>query len=249
MIRNIVEIDSEKCNGCGLCITACHEAAIQMVDGKAVLVDDKYCDGLGNCLPACPTDAIKIIERETVDFDEDAVEERIQTLKNEEAEEKKEDIPPMACGCPGTMARKIERSKNKAPEAVKVEAPLSGKVDSELLNWPVQLKLVNPQADYFYNADLLVSADCCAYAYGDFHRDYLKDRPVVIGCPKLDDVEFYKEKLKLIINSNSLKSITVLRMSVPCCGGIVQAVKQAMLETGTILPYQEVVIGPEGKVL
>jgi NAD-dependent dihydropyrimidine dehydrogenase PreA subunit len=240
MIRKIVEINQEKCNGCGLCATACHEGAIQLINGKAKLISDKYCDGLGNCLPACPTDAIKIIEREAGEFDESAVDERLRKKAEKEA---KKDIP---CGCPGTMARKINA---RAQVSVQEEKAVDHSNNtSELGQWPVQLKLVNPAADYFEGANLLVAADCTAFAYGNFHRDFIKGHTVVIGCPKLDDNEYYIEKLTNILAKNNIRSITAVRMEVPCCGGIVRAVKEAMLKSQTIVPYREVVIGIDGEI-
>jgi Fe-S-cluster-containing hydrogenase component 2 len=243
MKRNIIHIDEEKCDGCGLCATACHEGAIAIVDGKARLISDKYCDGLGDCLPACPQDAIHMIEREADPYDDDAV----QALKKEKEKNKKADEPKLPCGCPGTMAKMIKREKTTAPVTAAV-ADTSDARPSELTQWPVQLKLVNPQADYLRGANLLVAADCTAFSYGDFHRDFIKDHTVVIGCPKLDDSQYYIDKLTEILAGNDIKSITVVRMEVPCCGGIVHAVKQAMLNTQKIVPYREVTIGLDGNI-
>ncbi|URZ05686.1 ATP-binding protein [Clostridium felsineum] len=237
MKRKIVNIDKEKCNGCGLCSEACHENAIEIVNGKAELVSDEYCDGLGDCLPHCPVDAITIIERESKEYDEEAVQRRIA---------EKEIKDKMPCGCPGSMAKKIERAPKKVE--IKVKEKVKVKVSSELMQWPVQLNLINTQAPYLKNADLLVAADCTAYAYGDFHNEFIKNHITVIGCPKLDDVMYYKDKLKEIIEKNDLKSITVVRMEVPCCGGIVSAVKNAMLEAQVIVPYKEVIIGTNGEL-
>jgi Fe-S-cluster-containing hydrogenase component 2 len=246
MNRKIVSIDEEKCNGCGICAAACHEGAIEIINGKAKLLSDEYCDGLGDCLPGCPVGAIEIIERDANDYDEQAVKKRMESKK------KPEHVVP--CGCPGTAARSIVRASIKKADTIKnvitqKESESSGDSLSELRQWPVQLKLINPRASYLKNADLLVAADCTAYAYGDFHKEFIKNRITVIGCPKLDDVEYYKEKLKDIIESNDLKSITVVRMEVPCCGGIVNAVKTAMLEAKTIVPYKEVIIGTDGSIL
>jgi len=235
MKRKIVEINEEKCNGCGLCAKACHEGAIQMKDGKAKLISDEYCDGLGDCLPACPADAIKIVEREALDYDEAAVKEKMEkSLKN-----------PLPCGCPGTAERKIER---KQISYRKAEVPEVNEV-SELRQWPVQLKLVNTKAGFLENADLLIAADCTAYAYAGFHRDFIKDHVTVIGCPKLDDNKYYEEKLSEILVNNNVKSITVVRMEVPCCGGIVSAVKSAMLSAKVIVPYKEVTISTDGSII
>lgn len=243
MKRNIIHIDEDKCNGCGLCVNACHEGAIAMIDGKAKLVSDKYCDGLGNCLPECPTGAISIIEREADAFDEEAVKEKM--TENQAAPP----VKPMACGCPGTMAKSLER-KPTAPVAAKPShAAPEGELLSELRQWPVQLKLINPDADYLEGADLLLAADCCAYAYADFHRDFIKGRIAIIECPKLDDQQYYNEKLADIIKRRNISSITVVRMEVPCCGGIVDGVKRAMLAAGKIVPYREVTIGIDGQIV
>jgi len=192
MKRKIIKIDKELCNGCGLCVKACHEDAIQMVDGKAQLVSDQYCDGLGDCLPACPAGAIEIIEREADPYDQ--------------------------------------------------QQP------SELQNWPIQLKLINPGVDYLNNANILIMADCVAYAYGNAHQEFIKDRITIICCPKLDDNEYYTKKLTEIFQRNNIKSITVVRMEVPCCGGLFSAVKTARLKSETIVPYKEVVIGINGEI-
>ncbi|MCH3963166.1 MAG: 4Fe-4S dicluster domain-containing protein [Clostridium sp.] len=238
MIRKIVNINKEKCNGCGLCVNACHEGAIKIVDGKAELISDEYCDGLGDCLPECPTGAINIVERESKPYDEEMV---IST--------KKEKLP---CGCPGTAARKINR---KTGVNLKADNKIDNGVNdvennvSELQQWPVQLKLINTKAPYLKNADLLVAADCTAYAYGGFHKDFIKGRITVIGCPKLDDISYYEDKLAEIISNNDLKSITVVRMEVPCCRGIVSAVKNAMLKSQTIIPYREVVVSTDGNII
>ena len=243
MKRNIIHIDQEKCNGCGLCVKACHEGAIQMIDGKARLLSDEYCDGLGDCLPQCPTGAIEIIEREATDYDEEAVQRR-----QAEIADKKEAQKPMPCGCPGTAARSIQRPVKHE----QVEAPKNAVMEdsvSELRQWPVQLNLINTKAAYLNGANLLIAADCAAYAYANFHKDFIKDHITVIGCPKLDDNEHYKEKLGEILKNNSIKSITVVRMEVPCCGGIVQSVRQAMLNSQVIVPYREVVISTGGDVI
>lgn len=254
MKRNIIKIHEEKCNGCGLCVTACHERAIELVNGKAKLVSDIYCDGLGDCLPNCPTGAIEMIEREADEYDDDAVKSRIQELesnnnKDINFEKKAEKMP---CGCPGTMAKVIERpaSNNLKLDIKKPvkEGDLKENT-SELRQWPVQLKLVNTSAPYLNGAHLLIAADCTAYAYGNFHEDFIKDRVTLIGCPKLDDNKFYEEKLAEILSKNHIKSITVVRMEVPCCSGIVSTVKGAMLASGTIVNYREVVIGTNGEII
>lgn len=250
MKRNIISIDENKCNGCGLCVTACHEGAIELIEGKARLVSDEYCDGLGDCLPACPTDAIKIIEREAAEYNEEAVQERVAEIKK-----KNEAAKPMPCGCPGTMAKMIKRENIKIKtddEKNSVTQDVIGtevKNVSELRQWPVQIKLINPRSSFLENADLLIAADCTAYAYADFHKDFIKNRITMIGCPKLDDNEYYKEKIAEILRSNNIRSIKVVRMSVPCCTGIVNSVKRAMLESNIIVPYSEVIIDTEGKII
>ncbi|MCG8500671.1 MAG: 4Fe-4S dicluster domain-containing protein [Firmicutes bacterium] len=241
MKRKIVQIHKELCNGCGLCVSACHEGAIQMIDGKAELISDKYCDGLGDCLPACPTGAIEIIEREAEEYSQEAVDE-LKIQKENKSE-------PMPCGCPGTMAKKIVRQE-KAEEQAQTERPVTaeGSRPSQLRQWPVQLNLINPAADYLEGANILIAADCTAYAYGDFHKDFIKDHVVIIGCPKLDDNEYYAEKLTEIFKRNNINSITVVRMEVPCCSGIIRSVKTAMLQSQTIVPYREVVVSIEGDI-
>jgi ferredoxin len=240
MIRKIVEINEEKCNGCGLCAKACHEGAIKMINGKAKLISDEYCDGLGDCLPACPADAINIVEREAAEYNEELVKAKMEQAKKAQ--------DPLPCGCPGTAERKLER---KPVTALKVEKTENDEAEavSELRQWPVQLKLVNTKAGFWDNADVLVAADCTAYAYAGFHKDFIKDRITVIGCPKLDDAKFYEEKLAEILKNNSIKSLTVVRMEVPCCGGIVSAVKNAMLKAQVIVPYNEITISTDGRVI
>ncbi|NFN86464.1 4Fe-4S dicluster domain-containing protein [Clostridium sporogenes] len=246
MIRKIVNIDKEKCNGCGLCVSACHEGAIELIDGKAVLISDEYCDGLGDCLPECPTGAIKIIEREAAEYNEELVEKKM-AMKNS-VESTKEKMP---CGCPGTMAKAIKRPIKNINLNIEKEDDKSYRkinMDSELQQWPVQIKLVNTKAPYLQDSDLLIAGDCTAYAYGDFHNKFIKNRITLIGCPKLDDNEYYKEKIAEILKNNNIKSITVVRMEVPCCGGIVNAVKQAMLKSETIVPFNEVIISTDGRI-
>ncbi|MCB6993983.1 4Fe-4S binding protein [bacterium 210820-DFI.6.37] len=230
MIRKIIEINEEKCNGCGLCAQACHEGAIGMVAGKAKLLRDDYCDGLGDCLPACPTGAITFVEREAAAYDEAAA------LANKEAKQPE----TLACGCPGTQSKSLIREKETA-------APASP-VATNLNQWPVQIKLAPTRAPYFENANLLIAADCSAYAYGNFHGQFMKGKITLIGCPKLDDGD-YTEKLTEIIRLNNIKSVTVTRMEVPCCGGIEAAVKQALQASGKFLPWQVVTISTDGRIL
>lgn len=240
MKRKIVSIDSKKCNGCGLCVNACHEGAIKLKNGKAYLISDEYCDGLGDCLPECQAGAISIIERESKAYDEELVKEKLTEKKQLKTEEK------LPCGCPGTAAKKIVRKPINVPSIKREQYQAT---QSELMQWPVQLKLVNSNAPYFENAHLLVAADCTAYAYANFHQDFIKGCITVIGCPKLDDAEYYREKITEILLKNNIKSITVVRMEVPCCSGIVNAVKTAMLDSKTIVPYKEVIVKTDGTLL
>lgn len=236
MKRKIVKIDEEKCNGCGLCVDACHEGALQMVDGKAKLVSESYCDGLGACLPECPAGAITIEEREADAFDEEAVKKHMEAQKTR---------PPqtLACGCPGAQARAIERKEEVLPAA----PGQAVRQTSQLRQWPCQIKLVPVNAPYFDDAHLLVAADCTAYAYADIHNDYMRNKITVIGCPKLDDID-YTEKLTGILKSHDIKSVTVLRMEVPCCGGIVNAVKHALINSGKMIPWSIVTVTTGGKI-
>ncbi|MBP3691880.1 MAG: 4Fe-4S binding protein [Clostridia bacterium] len=228
MIRKIIKIDEQKCNGCGLCADACHEGAIGIIDGKAKLLREDYCDGLGDCLPACPTGAISFEEREALAYDEKAVEAA-----------KQQKSAPLPCGCSGTTAKAINRATVQQNQAT---------VSSRLNQWPVQIKLVAPNAPYFNDAHLLVAADCTAYAYGNFHNDFIKNKITIIGCPKLDMVD-YTQKLTAIIANNNIKSVTVVRMEVPCCGGIEHAVKQSLQNSGKFIPWQVVTISTDGRII
>lgn len=230
MIRQIIEIDSEKCNGCGMCAEACHEGAIGIVDGKAVLLRDDYCDGLGNCLPVCPVDAISFIEREAAAYDEKAVQEN-QRKKSQ-----------AFGGCPGQQARELGVAKD-----IKAELP-QAKRQSRLGQWPCQIKLVPTNAPYFNGAKLLIAADCTAYAYASMHEDFMYGKITVVGCPKLDDID-YSEKLTDIIKSNDIKSVTIVRMEVPCCGGLEAAAKNALKNSGKFIPWSVITISVDGKIL
>ena len=230
MKRRIIHIEESRCNGCGLCAAACHEGAIEMVNGKARLTREDYCDGLGDCLPACPTGAITFEEREAPAYDHAAV----LAAKAARAAD-----TPLPCGCPGSQSRAIRR-----PEA----APTAGDIPSELRQWPVQIKLVPVRAPYFDGAKLLVAADCTAYAYGNFHNDFIDGHVTLIGCPKLDAVD-YSEKLTEIIAGNDIKSVTVLRMEVPCCGGLEMAAKKALQNSGKFIPWQVVTISIDGNIM
>ena len=231
MIRKIIKIEEEKCNGCGACATACHEGAIEMMDGKAKLTREDYCDGLGDCLPACPTGAITFEEREAPAYDEAAV----------LASKQKKDHRVLACGCPGTQAKQIKREERNCSEP----APAA---NSELMQWPVQIKLLPTRAPYFEGANLLIAADCTAYAYGSFHKEFIRNHITLIGCPKLDEGD-YTEKLTEIIKNNNIKSVTVVRMEVPCCGGMEYAVKNALQASGKFIPWRVVIISTDGRIL
>ena len=235
MKRRIIEIDRDKCNGCGACAAACHEGAISMVDGKAQLMRDDYCDGLGDCLPACPTGAIAFVEREAVAYDEKAVMEN----KRKKMQKEGKTLP---CGCPGTQSRKIERAEC-ADAAVAFAEPVS-----RLAQWPVQIKLVPVTAPYFDGAKLLIAADCTAYAYAAFHERFIRGHITLVGCPKLDGVD-YSEKLTEIIRNNDVRSVTVVRMEVPCCGGLENAAKTALQRSGKFIPWQVVTISTDGRIV
>lgn len=227
MVRRIIEIDEAKCNGCGACAKACHEGAIQMVNGKAKLIRDDYCDGLGDCLPACPTGAITFVEREAAAYDEAAV----------MAAKAKGNCPPS--GCPGSMAKAIARKQTAV-------APVS--MDSQLSQWPVQIKLVPIHAPWFDGAKLLIAADCTAYAYANFHQEFIRDHITLIGCPKLDAAD-YSQKLTEILKNNDIRSVTVVRMEVPCCGGIEFAARKALQESGKFIPWHVVTISTDGRIV
>ena len=237
MIRKIIRIDEEKCNGCGACAAACHEGAIEMIDGKAKLTREDYCDGLGDCLPACPTDAISFEEREAPAYDEAAV----LAAKAKKAE------APLPCGCPGSQSRAIRR-ENDSSECSTVPGSPAVSIASQLSQWPVQIKLAPVNAPYFNGAKLLVAADCTAYAYGNFHNEFIRNHVTLIGCPKLDSVD-YSEKLTAILANNDIRSVTVVRMEVPCCGGIEHAVKTALQESGKFIPWQVVTISTDGRII
>jgi Pyruvate/2-oxoacid:ferredoxin oxidoreductase delta subunit len=239
--RKIVKIDEEKCNGCGLCIPNCAEGALQIVDGKAKLMSERFCDGLGACLGHCPEDAITVIEREADDFDEKAVQAYLH--KKQEAESQPWSKPqPAFTGCPSSRAMHF-----KAPSTQGIASSTTSSV-SQLTQWPVQLKLVPINAPYFQDADLLIAADCVPFAYPDFHRDFLKGKAVVVGCPKLDDVQLYKEKLTEIFKTNSIKSVTVPYMEVPCCFGLVKVTEDAIAASGKKIPLKKVKIGIRGDI-
>ena len=230
MLRKIIKIDQTKCNGCGACAAACHEGAIEMINGKAMLTREDYCDGLGDCLPACPVDAISFEMREAPAYDEAAVKAAQAAKKS-----------PMPCGCPGSNSKSIKREA--APEAASCSP-----VNSQLCQWPVQIKLVPVNAPYFDGANLLVAADCTAFAYGNFHNEFIRNHVTLIGCPKLDEGD-YAQKLTQIIANNNIKSVKIVRMEVPCCGGIENAVKRALMASGKFIPWQVVTISTDGRIL
>jgi len=265
MVRQIIKIDEELCNGCGLCAQACHEGAIGIVDGKAKLLRDDYCDGLGNCLPVCPTGAISFETREALPFDEEAVKAKTEG-KNADTEEKKTpERKPMFGACPGSMARAIVREEKednlpcgcpgsqsktleRGEESVNAQNAPAAPRESRLMQWPVQIQLVPVNAPYFNGAKLLIAADCTAFAYGDFHERFIKNHITIIGCPKLDTVD-YSQKLEAIIRNNDIKSITIVRMEVPCCAGIANAAITALRNSGKMIPWQVVTISTDGEII
>ena len=235
MIRKIIRIDEEKCNGCGLCAKACHEGAIDIIDGKARLVREHFCDGLGDCLPNCPTGAITFEEREAPEYDEKAVQEAKQRKAGDARPAHHEG------GCPGSRAAQLRHSREE-------ESVAMGRSVSRLAQWPCQSKLVPTQAPFFDGAKLLIAADCTAYAYANMHEDFMKGKVTVIGCPKLDAVD-YTEKLTAIIRDNEIRSVTIVRMEVPCCGGLQRAAENALRASGKFIPWQVVTISRDGRIL
>ncbi|MDO9535912.1 MAG: 4Fe-4S binding protein [Bacillota bacterium] len=245
MKRKIVHIDEDKCNGCGICVPACHEGAIQIMEGKARLLSDNLCDGLGDCLGECPEGAITILEREADSYDEEAVQNHVSRLEKE-----KGSVTPcsdnaggsLPCGCPSSQIKTINRMKEIDGEKV-------GECPSLLQQWPVQLALLPPKAGFFQGANLLVAADCVPFAYGNFHQRFLKDNTLVVGCPKLDDAGMYVEKLAEIIKYNDIKKITVAYMEVPCCSAFIRIIETAMNEAGKEIPLEKIVVSTEGEIL
>ena len=234
MVRKIIHIDEEKCNGCGRCAKACHESAIGMVNGKAKLLRDDYCDGMGDCLPECPTGAITFEEREAAAYDEAAV-------KANQKRAEKIHMHHHEGGCPGSRMREMKRDNTQTVQVANFPVP------SQLRQWPCQIKLVPTTAPFFENANLLIAADCTAYAYANFHQEFMRNKVTLIGCPKLDCVD-YSEKLTEIIKNNDIKSVTILRMEVPCCGGLEMAAKKALQQSGKFIPWQVVTISVDGKI-
>ena len=248
MIRRVIEIDRDKCNGCGACAAACQEGAIGMVDGKAALLRDDYCDGLGNCLPHCPTNAITFVEREAAAFDEKAV-AAAQLAKKAEALIGSAPVTRSGCsgsaplnlgGCPGSQTAELRENP--------ADAPLQSAAVSRLMQWPIQIKLLPVQAPFYQGAKLLIAADCTAFSRADFHERFMKGHITMIGCPKLDEGD-YAEKLTEIIRLNDIREVTIVRMEVPCCGGLQRAAETALRESGKFLPWQVVTLGRDGTIL
>lgn len=236
MIRKIIKIDESRCNGCGACAAACHEGAIEIIGGKAALTREDYCDGLGDCLPECPTGAISFEEREAPEYDEAAV------LAAKQKKMKEQNITTPHAGCPGKQIRKIDHPKmGNTPSHTQAAV-------SQLGQWPCQIKLVPVNALYFNGAELLIAADCTAYAYANIHEDFMKGKVTLIGCPKLDSVD-YSEKITEILKNNDIRSVTILRMEVPCCGGLEMAAKKALQESGKFIPRQTITLSIDGRIL
>ncbi len=257
--RNIIEIDESRCDGCGLCASACAEGAIQIIDGKAKLISDVYCDGLGACLGHCPQDAIRIIQREAEDFDEQTVELHLKKMEFAKrnptttltaiSHPKSAHAEGTPCGCPGSQARTLNASPVMVGGVGEKEQGRAASMPSALGNWPVQLKLIPPNAPYLREADLLLAADCAPFALADFHERLLRGRPLAIACPKLDDGEFYVQKLARIIQENDLRSLTVARMEVPCCGGLSRIAQAAIALSGKDVRFDEVTVSIDGRVI
>ena len=241
VFRRVIQIDEDKCDGCGQWAEACHEGAIQIIEGKAKLVSDSYCDGLGDCIGECPQEAISFIEREAEPYDEEAVKENMGSKKEQET---------LPCGCPGTMARSLEGIlETHCDASSKPQLRSEEAVSSELANWPVQLRLVPENAPYLKGADILLAADCSAAASPDFHGRFVRGRILLMGCPKLDDADYYREKLARIIRVNDSPSITVVRMEVPCCGGLAQLAEGAIDEARVDVELRTVILDARGKLV
>jgi len=251
MKRKIITINEELCDGCGNCVSSCSEGALQIVDGKAKLVKEDFCDGFGDCIGGCPTGALVIEEKESKPFDIEATKEYLLKTKGKEAVWKMEDAQkkhehkeagPLPCGCPGSLSQVLKVS---APSTEKT----GGTIEAQLRNWPVQIHLLPVKAPYYQGADLLIAADCCAYAYGDFHNDFIKGKTLAIGCPKLDNAGAYEEKLAAILKENDIKSVSVAYMEVPCCTGLVRLIEEAIRQSGKSLAIRKVKIGIQGQIV
>ena len=236
--RKIIRIDEEKCDGCGICADACHEGAIQIIDGKAKLVKESYCDGLGDCIGPCPQDAITIEERHADEYDEVAVQKHLEERDSSSAPEK-----PVVCACPGSAIRDLSQP------AESMETEVSADIPSRLSTWPVQITLVPPNAPFLNDSDLLIAADCVPFAFPDFHNRFIKGRIALVGCPKLDDAGYYADKFTEIFKKNTINSITVVYMEVPCCGGLVQLIHKALIQSGKQIPLSFLKIGIKGDIL
>jgi Pyruvate/2-oxoacid:ferredoxin oxidoreductase delta subunit len=247
VVRKIIQIDEELCNGCGNCVVDCAEAALEIVDGKAKVINDLFCDGLGACIQGCPTGALEIIEREAVEFDEEAVEKRLEALKSKEEadiQQVQEIIEDHAhgCGCQSAQTMIFNESM--------VQNQTTGKISSELRQWPVQMHLINPSAPYYQGADVLLAADCTAFSYGDFHREFLNDKSIAIACPKLDQgKEVYIEKIKTLIDGAKINTLTVAIMEVPCCSGLLALAQEGAKRASRKVPIKYIVIGVKGEIL
>ncbi len=251
MKRKIITINEELCDGCGNCVSACSEGALQIVDGKARLVKEDFCDGFGDCIGECPTGALKIEERESKPFDIEATKkyllekngrEAVWRMEEAQKKHKSKKQKPLPCGCPGSMAQTIQLTK---PAAL----PAHGRLEPKLRNWPVQIHLLPLKAQYYQGADLLVAADCCAYAYAGFHQDFINGKTIAIGCPKLDDADAYREKLAAILKENDIRSVHIAYMEVPCCAGLVKVVEAAVKNSGKKLPVRKTKVGIQGAIL
>jgi len=242
--RKIIEIDEDKCNGCGACVTQCAEGALQIIDSKAKVVNDVFCDGLGACIGECPTDALKIVERDAPEFDEKAVEQHLRREKHQ----KKEPIGVEPCGCPSHNPMILTATQAKSSRAKHGE-PAEAELPPELTNWPVQWKLVTPSMPFFKGKDILIAADCVPFAYRDFHGKFLTGKPVIIGCPKLDDAQGYLDKLTDIFKNGTPKSVTLVHMEVPCCHGLQRIVDEAVKRSGKNIPVKTTVVGIKGHII
>ena len=242
--RKIIKIDEDLCTGCGNCVVDCAEGALKVIDGKARVINEIFCDGLGACISGCPEGALEIIEREALEFDEEAVEEHLEEMKKEEVEQVKQILSEHAhqCGCPSAQTMVLDE-----PESV---AEVEGKIPSALRQWPVQMHLINPRAPYYQGADVLLAADCTGFSYGDFHRDFLKQKSIAIACPKLDQgKEVYIDKIKSLIEDAKVNTLTVAMMEVPCCGGLLALAQEGAKRANRKVPIKYVVIGIQGNIL